>query len=190
MTLEIRPARPADAERLARAFDAARLPDDRGRGAPSASRRLAGASGPRAPRRRRAGGQVDGWIQVSLPRIFETPDWAEIAGLVVDSAARGRGIGRELVAAAADWARERGCAALRVRTNVDARAARRRFYRREGFRELKKQKVLELELDCDPTPTSRRRADPQARPRVGRRSRSERASRAADRPTKPPMCAP
>ena len=42
-------------------------------------------------------GRVAGWIQVSLPRIFETPKSAEIAGLVVDAAERGRGIGRALV---------------------------------------------------------------------------------------------
>ncbi|HKD18814.1 MAG TPA: GNAT family N-acetyltransferase [Thermoanaerobaculia bacterium] len=88
------------------------------------------------------GGRVAGWIQVSLTRIFETPRSAEIAGLVVDSAERGRGIGRRLVDAAVAWAGARGCAAVRVRTNV-IRERAHAFYVREGFREVKTQKVLE-----------------------------------------------
>ena len=90
-------------------------------------------------------GRVAGWIQVSLPRIFETPKSAEIAGLVVESAARGKGLGRALVAAAADWAVERGCVAVRVRTNV-IRERAQAFYAREGFREIKTQKVLQKTL--------------------------------------------
>jgi len=93
-----------------------------------------------------SGGRVAGWIQVSLPRIFETPRRAEIAGLVVDEAARGRGIGSGLVAAAADWAREKGCLALRVRTNV-VRERAQAFYRRDGFGPVKTQAVLEKLLD-------------------------------------------
>jgi GNAT superfamily N-acetyltransferase len=91
-------------------------------------------------------GRVAGWIQVSLSRIFETPRRAEIAGLVVDEAARGRGIGSGLVAAAVDWARERGCLALRVRTNV-VRGRAQAFYRRAGFDPIKTQAVLEKPLD-------------------------------------------
>jgi GNAT superfamily N-acetyltransferase len=90
-------------------------------------------------------GRVAGWIQVCLPRIFETPKSAEIAGLVVDSAERGRGVGRDLVAAAAGWAAERGCVAVRVRTNV-IRERAHAFYVREGFLEVKTQKVLEKKL--------------------------------------------
>ncbi len=90
-------------------------------------------------------GTVAGWIQVSLPRIFETPASAEIAGLIVDEGRRGRGIGRMLVAAAVEWARSEGCRAVRVRSNV-IRERAHAFYAREGFRELKTQKVLEKTL--------------------------------------------
>jgi GNAT superfamily N-acetyltransferase len=86
-----------------------------------------------------------GWLQVSLPRIFESPVTAEIAGLVVDEARRGGGIGASLVAAAADWARTKGCRALRVRTNV-IRDGALRFYEREGFGRIKMQHVLERPL--------------------------------------------
>ena len=92
-----------------------------------------------------AGAGVAGWLQVSLPRIFESPPVAEIAGLVVDEACRGGGIGAALVAAAADWARGHGCRALRVRTNV-IREGALRFYEREGFGRIKSQHVLEKAL--------------------------------------------
>ena len=83
-------------------------------------------------------GRVEGWIQVSLPRIFETPRQAEIAGLIVDEGSRGAGIGRALVGAAESWARDKGCRAIRVRSNV-VRERARAFYEREGFVVLKTQ---------------------------------------------------
>jgi len=94
-------------------------------------------------------GRAAGWIQVSRTRIFESARQAEIAGLVVGKELRGRGIGRRLVEEAARWARENGCQALRVRTNV-VREDAQRFYRREGFAEIKSQKVLEKALALRP----------------------------------------
>jgi GNAT superfamily N-acetyltransferase len=90
-------------------------------------------------------GRVEGWIQVSLPRIFETPRQAEIAGLIVDEGARGAGIGRKLLAAAEEWAREKGCRAIRVRSNV-VRERAHAFYEREGFTVIKTQRVFEKPL--------------------------------------------
>ena len=90
-------------------------------------------------------GRAAGWIQVSRTRIFESARQAEIAGLVVEQAMRGRGIGRLLVEEAARWARDNGCDALRVRTNV-VREDAQRFYRREGFADVKTQQVLEKKL--------------------------------------------
>jgi GNAT superfamily N-acetyltransferase len=57
---------------------------------------------------------------------------AEIAGLVVDEPRRGRGIGTRLMAAAEEWARNRGLGALRLRSNV-IRDEAHAFYRRQGF---------------------------------------------------------
>ena len=99
----------------------------------------------------RRAGLVAGWLQVSRPRIFETPDSAEIAGLVVDEAHRGRGIGPMLLRAAEDWARASGCAALRVRSNV-IRGLAHAFYVREGYAEIKQQKVFEKRLESDREP--------------------------------------
>jgi GNAT superfamily N-acetyltransferase len=70
---------------------------------------------------------------------------AEIAGLVVDETARGGGIGRRLLEAAEQWARSHGCRAIRVRSNV-VREGAHAFYVREGFREIKTQKVFEKGL--------------------------------------------
>lgn len=90
----------------------------------------------------RRGGRCAGWLQVSRTRIFETPDSAEIAGLVVDEAQRGQGIGPLLLRAAEDWARRSGCRAVRVRSNV-LRDRAHAFYRREGYAEIKRQWVFE-----------------------------------------------
>lgn len=96
----------------------------------------------------RSGGRAAGWLQVSRTRIFETPDSAEIAGLVVDEAQRGHGIGPRLLRAAEEWARRAGCRALRVRSNV-IRERAHAFYRREGYRDVKQQCVLEKPLSDD-----------------------------------------
>jgi GNAT superfamily N-acetyltransferase len=95
-----------------------------------------------------AKGRVAAWLQVSVPRIFESPRQAEIAGLVVEEEARGAGIGTALVSAAERWARERQCSALRVRSNV-IRERAHTFYRRAGFSEIKTQRVFEKPLAGD-----------------------------------------
>jgi GNAT superfamily N-acetyltransferase len=92
-----------------------------------------------------AGDRLAAWLQVSLPRIFESPRQAEIAGLVVDEDHRGRGIGPALLRAAEGWAREHGCSVVRVRSNV-VRERAHGFYRREGFGEIKTQRVFEKRL--------------------------------------------
>ena len=90
-----------------------------------------------------------GWIQVSVSRIFEAPSSAEIAGLVVDESRRGEGVGPLLLRAAEEWARGRGCAAIRVRSNV-MRERAHRFYEREGYGRIKVQQVFEKPLTKTP----------------------------------------
>lgn len=92
-------------------------------------------------------GRVVAWLQVSLPRIFESPRQAEIAGLVVDEDARGQGIGSRLLREAEGWARDRHCAVLRVRSNV-IRDRAHGFYLNAGFGEIKTQKVFERRIDA------------------------------------------
>ena len=52
--------------------------------------------------------------------------------LVVDRAARGGGVSKALLAAAADWARERGCTHLALSSGWNRKDAHR-FYEREGM---------------------------------------------------------
>ena len=92
-----------------------------------------------------AEGDVVGWAQVGRALSLESGEQAELVGLVVDEAWRGRGIGAALVAAAEAWARERGLPCLRVRSNV-TREATHRFYRNLGFEEAKRQVVFRKAL--------------------------------------------
>src|SRR3954469_14096763 len=55
--------------------------------------------------------------------------WVE--DLAVDPAERSRGLGKGLLEAARDWARERGCSHLELDSGMD-RTDAHRFYRREG----------------------------------------------------------
>ena len=78
---------------------------------------------------------VVGWVQVFGLLLVELPPLAELGAIVVDSRYRRIGVGRSLVEAAEQWARQNGLATLRLRSNVqrdDAGA----FYRRLGYREL------------------------------------------------------
>ena len=93
-----------------------------------------------------ASGGLAGWIQVSMSRTFESPRAAEIAGLVVDEVRRGEGVGPRLLRAAEDWARQRGCVRVRVRSNV-VRERAHAFYVREGYGKIKVQQVFEKPLD-------------------------------------------
>jgi GNAT superfamily N-acetyltransferase len=57
---------------------------------------------------------------------------AYITALVTDAEARGQGVGRALVAAIEQWARESGCTRLSV-TSAEHRADAHAFYPRCGF---------------------------------------------------------
>src|SRR5688572_7543562 len=90
-------------------------------------------------------GAVLGWIYVCGVHFFQSPPFAEVGGLVVDEASRGRGAGKLLLEASARWAAERGYRKLRVRSNV-VREDAHRFYEREGFRQVKSQAVFDRKL--------------------------------------------
>ena len=89
--------------------------------------------------------RVLGWTHV-VPRLhLEESPFAELAGLVVGEGARGAGVGAALLSAAEQWARARGFAHFRVRSNV-VRERAHRFYLREGFVERKRQVVFDKTL--------------------------------------------
>jgi GNAT superfamily N-acetyltransferase len=84
------------------------------------------------------GGQVIGWVQVGFYLTVESDGAAEIRGLVVDAGHRGGGVGRRLMERAEGWARERGLAMMRVRSNV-VRGGAHAFYQRLGYTIVKTQ---------------------------------------------------
>lgn len=91
-------------------------------------------------------GRVAGWIHAAHVALLDSDPYVEIKALVVDEQARGLRIGEELVREVESWARARGCAALRVRSNV-LRERAHRFYERLGYEIQKTQRVFGKRLD-------------------------------------------
>lgn len=89
--------------------------------------------------------KVIGWMNVRIVHTIESGTNCEIYGLIVDENFRNKGIGKTFIARAKEWAAQNGAGKLRVRTNVK-RLSAHRFYYREGFKETKEQKSLELNL--------------------------------------------
>jgi len=85
------------------------------------------------------GGELAGWIGVFVYRCVETDVRAEVSGLVVDERHRSRGVGQLLLGRAEQWAREQGCQAIGLRSNV-IRGRAHAFYEREGYEHFKTQK--------------------------------------------------
>jgi N-acetylglutamate synthase-like GNAT family acetyltransferase len=88
---------------------------------------------------------IAGWIQVGIKETIESGESAEITGLVVDEAARGKGTGGRLVKEAEDWVAALGYLTVRVRTNI-VREDARCFYHCLGFEETKQQIVFSKRL--------------------------------------------
>ena len=84
---------------------------------------------------------VNRWANVVLD------DMAEIMALVVDNKWRSQGIGRALLLAAEEWAREQACSTLQVRTNI-VRQRAHGFYFCHGFRQVKTSLTLVKDLEC------------------------------------------
>lgn len=85
-----------------------------------------------------AEGCVVGWLHVYLCKLVESDPAAEIGGLVVDEGARRCGVGRLLMLHAEQWARQKGCAVLTLRSNIVRKHARA-FYERIGYSTVKTQ---------------------------------------------------
>jgi GNAT superfamily N-acetyltransferase len=85
---------------------------------------------------------VVGWVTVSIAETMTATRHAELEGLVVDGEYRGGGIGGLLLERAERFAREHGCATLRLRSNV-LRERAHAFYERAGYASPKAQRVYE-----------------------------------------------
>ena len=92
-----------------------------------------------------AEGSVIGWIHGFYATRIESAPFVEVGGLVVDTQARGAGVGRKLVQQVMEWSAQHSVTRLRVRTNT-ARFQTHQFYRKMGFTEAKEQKVFDLKL--------------------------------------------
>jgi len=90
-------------------------------------------------------GSLVGWVHVYLCPLVITELEAEIGGLIVDERFRDRGIGQLLMRHAELWSREKGCQALRLRSNVTRKNAHA-FYERMGYKKIKTSWMLRKEL--------------------------------------------
>ncbi len=89
--------------------------------------------------------KVVGWIDVAIAHHLQGDPYCEIGGLVVRSPCRNSGIGRQLVAKAEQWAKDRNVTTMLVRSRV-MREAAHRFYRREGYAQTKTSAVFSKQL--------------------------------------------
>jgi GNAT superfamily N-acetyltransferase len=91
------------------------------------------------------GGELAGWLGVYVCRMVEADARAEISGLVVDERYRSQQIGLHLLGRAEEWAREKGCRAIGLRSNV-IRDRAHSFYERHGYTHTKTQKSFRKDL--------------------------------------------
>ena len=89
--------------------------------------------------------KVIGWIHVFHAIRLESGSFAELGGLIVDEQNRGKGIGQLLLEQAKAWCLQMGIPKLKLRSKVTRKDAHR-FYMRHGFKEIKVQKVFEMNL--------------------------------------------
>lgn len=90
-------------------------------------------------------GNILGWIGLCILRMVEANARAEVSGLVVDERARSQGIGRLLLDRGEQWAREKGCRQIGLRTNV-IRERAHAFYERQGYKHTKTQRTYRKDL--------------------------------------------
>jgi GNAT superfamily N-acetyltransferase len=76
--------------------------------------------------------RVVGAIHVALYRILEWDEAAQILGVIVAPSHQRRGLGRALTERAEQWARDRGCTMVYLRTNA-LRTDATSFYARLGY---------------------------------------------------------
>lgn len=93
-------------------------------------------------------GSVVGWVHAFLAFRVESDPFAEIGGLIVAEALRGRGIGRRLLASVEDWVVHSGVTKLRVRSRSN-RLDTHIFYEQMGFFQSKQQNVFDKRLKRD-----------------------------------------
>ncbi len=91
-------------------------------------------------------GAAAGWVHAAEQDLFEIGRRCEILGLVVDASCRRLGVGAQLLQAVEAWARQRGLTAISVRSAVP-RAESHPFYAKYGYARIKSQHVYRKALD-------------------------------------------
>jgi GNAT superfamily N-acetyltransferase len=131
-TIPIRTARPDDAEEVAALLAELGYPDNT---AEDVRRRLATWAERDHGRVLVADddGRLAGVVAVAvLPYLERDGCWARLVAIVVGEAWRGTGLGRALIDAAEEAARDRGCVAMEI-TTARHRIRARDFYRSLGY---------------------------------------------------------
>jgi len=108
-------------------------------------RRLARISGSRTVLVAEVGSAIVGFVSASADETLIGGLEGCIESLIVDEAVRSRGYGPSLLEAVEQWARERGCTGLIVRSNV-IRTRAHGFYDRHGFATIKDQRFFRKRL--------------------------------------------
>jgi GNAT superfamily N-acetyltransferase len=88
---------------------------------------------------------IIGWIGVSYSVQIEIPAYCEIHGLVVDDNHHNSGIGKMLIEYVKLWAKQKGTNKIGVHCNTK-RTETHKFYEHLGFKEIKQQKVYEMDI--------------------------------------------
>ena len=84
---------------------------------------------------------VVAWLLVHVYRLVTSDCLAQVAGLVVDRAYRNKGIGALLMEKAEEWARDRSCRGVMLRSRSTRKEAHK-FYKRLGYSTTKTQDVF------------------------------------------------
>ena len=87
------------------------------------------------------GGDVIGWLHLSVSHLLDVPVRAEINGLIVAEGQRSAGAGAKLLDAGEKWARQKKCVGMSVRSNV-IRDRAHAFYQRQGYEHYKTSKAF------------------------------------------------
>jgi GNAT superfamily N-acetyltransferase len=91
------------------------------------------------------GGEVIGWLHLSVCDFLESVSFAEINGLIVAERHRSAGAGAKLIEAGKKWALQKKCPLMHVRSNV-IRERAHVFYERQGFLHYKTSKIFRKPL--------------------------------------------
>jgi len=140
VTCQVRPAQPSDAEAMASLAEQLGYPCT----GTEVRKRLNEMKDPvqyGAFVAVRPQGEIAGWIGAYVFRAVELAPFVEISGLVVEKTLRSRGIGKALLNAAEDWARNAELPVILVTSNI-TRARAHQFYLSNGYELVKTQRIF------------------------------------------------